>query len=565
MTAMPLDDTANWANNDPIRWTRTGVIGMLIGRRPIVAAAAVSGLMFDARSGRAIDVEPPCGPVRGLAAEGVTAFLGLPYAAAPTGARRYNSPRPARRWTAPRDATRAGAASIQTLGGAAAWLYESATPQSEDCLFLNVWTPGVTGRRPVMVWIHGGAWRTGRGNAVGTNGTALAKTGDVVVVTINYRLGALGWLAHPALADSETGAFANWGLQDQVAALRWVQANIAAFGGDPANVTLFGQSAGGSSTASIAQDSRNAGLLHKAIIESGSLHGAPGFPEIATAAAYAEALAKRLDVTVPELRHVPAMTLHQAELTLARDPVMVRSLGRPPVLPVLDGVVLKVWPRDGALPAIPLLIGTTRTEGTFWYDLIGPDGKQVPGLAPPADRARLVSMIHDLVAIYRPEGANIPPEHIADAYAAAARQRGTSDTPLPLWIAAYTDIVFRLRARAAAERHVAAGHPTFLYEFARPLVPPAHGVPHTAEIPFVFGTYADPFFAKKAGDGADSATLSAFMLGTWAAFAHRGVPDKNWTPAADPMPSVNILGGSDGLHAVDHNLRTEELAAWNMR
>ncbi len=535
-------------------------MGMVIERRALLAA---SSFLLGVHRAHAAAIEPPCGPVRGLAADGVTAFLGLPYAAPPIGPNRYNSPRPALRWTEPRDATRAGAASIQTLGGAAAWLYQSAEPQSEDCLFLNVWTPDVTGRRPVMVWIHGGAWRTGRGNAAGTNGAALAKHGDVVVVTINYRLGALGWLAHPSLADSETGAFANWGLQDQVAALRWVQTNIAAFGGDPANVTLFGQSAGGSSTASVAQNSRNAGLLHKAIIESGSLHGAPGFPEVATAAGYAEALAKRLDVGVSDLRRVPALTLHRVELALARDPSMVRSLGRPPVLPVLDGVTMKVWPRDGALPDIPLLIGTTQTEGTFWYDLVGPNGEKVPGFRSPADRAQLVSMIRDLAALYRPEAAETLPERIADAYAAAARGRGSSDAPLPLWIAAYTDIVFRLRARTAAERHASAGRPTYLYEFARPLVPPAHGVPHTAEIPFVFGTYADPFLAGKVGDSTASVSLSAFMLRAWASFAHSGTPGSDWAKATGTAPSVNVLGSPAGLHAVNRNLRTEELAIWN--
>lgn len=168
------------------------------------------------------------GPVRGATAEGVTAFLGLPYAAPPIGPLRYASPRPAPRWTEPRDCSRAGAAAIQTFGGGAAWLYEPITLQGEDCLFLNVWTPDPRGRRPVMVWLHGGAWRAGRGDAAGTVGTRLARAGDVVVVTVNYRLGALGWLAHPALADGDTGAFANWGLQDQVMALHWVQANIAA-------------------------------------------------------------------------------------------------------------------------------------------------------------------------------------------------------------------------------------------------------------------------------------------------------------------------------------------------
>ncbi len=220
-------------------------------------------------------------------------FRGIPYAAAPTGAFRYRAPRAASAWQGVRDATVAGPAPIQTLAGAAAWLYKSAEPQSEDCLYLNVWTPDPRGSRPVMVWLHGGAWRTGHGAVGVTDGAVLAALGDVVVVTVNYRLGVLGWLAHPDLRDPETGAFANWGLQDQVAALRWVRANIAAFGGDPANVTLFGELAGGSSTASIVQNPANAGLAHKAIIQSGSLHGAPAFPDIERAAAYAEALARR--------------------------------------------------------------------------------------------------------------------------------------------------------------------------------------------------------------------------------------------------------------------------------
>ena len=190
-----------------------------IGRRPILAGAAA---LLMAPGARAAELDAPCGPMRGIASGGVTAFLGLPYAAAPTGPLRYASPRPAPRWTEPRDAVRPGAAPIQIFGGGAAWLYEPVADQSEDCLVLNVWTPDPRGKRPVMVWLHGGAWRAGRGDAAGTIGAALARDGDVVVVTINYRLGVLGWLGHPALADAETGAFANWGLQDQVAALRWV-------------------------------------------------------------------------------------------------------------------------------------------------------------------------------------------------------------------------------------------------------------------------------------------------------------------------------------------------------
>jgi para-nitrobenzyl esterase len=487
--------------------------------------------------------------------QAVQAYLGIPYAAPPVGPLRFAAPKPHPGWTEWLDATKPGAAPIQTLVGAAAWLYDGADPQSEDCLFLNVWTPSTSGKRPVMVWLHGGAWRTGHGAVAGTNGARLAQRGDVVVVTVNYRLGALGWLAHPDLADPATGAAANWGLQDQLAALRWVQANIAAFGGDPGNVTLFGQSAGGSSTASIAQDPRNTGLLHRAIIESGSLHGAPGFPEMATAAAYTETLAKRLGVSVPGLRGVPALTLHQAELTLARDPAMVRALGRPPVLPVLDGVVLKVWPRDGAMAPVPLLIGTTLTEGTFWYDLVRPDGRPIPGLKPPETMAQLQSMIVDLAAIYRPEATD-KAAGIVPTYVDSARRRGTPETPLALWIDAYTDIVFRLRAREAALRHAAAGNEAYLYEFTHPLVSPAHGVPHTSEIPFVFGTYADPFFASKVGAGPGEVALSAAMLSQWARFAHGDTA--GLTPFTEKGRVHQVLGDDD------QPPRTDELEAWGV-
>lgn len=526
-------------------------IGGAMAQSPVAASSATEAPIVDTASG----------PVRGTRADGVSAFLGIPYAAPPVGPLRYASPRPAIRWTEPRDASRPGAASIQTLGGAAAWLYEGASPQGEDCLFLNVWTPDTDGRRPVMVWLHGGAWRTGRGNAAGTIGSALAARGDVVVVTLNYRLGALGWLAHPALADLETGTFANWGLQDQIAALRWVQANIAAFGGDPGRVTLFGQSAGGSSVASIAQDPRHAGLLHRAIIESGSLHGAPAFPEPATAAAYAEALAKRLDVAVDGLRRVPAETLHRTELALARDPEVVRGIGRPPVLPVLDGIVLKTWPRDGKLAPVPLLIGTTRSEAVFWYDLIAPDGSRVPGPTPPANPDQLKRMVADLMKVYRPESRTLPSEVIG-AYTDAALAGAQATDPLSLWIAIYTDVVFTLRARTAAVRHAASGQLTYLYEFARPIVAPAHGVPHTAEIPFVFGTYADPFFAPKCGDGPDSAALSDFMLTAWARFARDGALGAPWQALADVTPPVNVLGGPGGLIAPETSTISIARAIW---
>lgn len=484
------------------------------------------------------------GAVRGVANDGVHAFLGIPYAAPPIGALRYRSPRAASPWGGVRDAMAPGPASIQTLSGASAWLYDSAEPQGEDCLYLNVWTPALDGRRPAMVWLHGGGWRTGHGAVGATDGTALARRGDVVVVTLNYRLGALGWLAHPALRDPDTGAYANWGLQDQIAALRWVQANIVAFGGDPANVTLFGESAGGSSTASILHDPANAGLAHKAIIQSGSLYGAPVFPEPDIAAAYAEALAERLSTRVVGLRDVPARLLHETELTLSRDGT-ARRFGRAPVLPVRDAIVLKDWPRDGALPPVPLLIGINRDEAAFWFDLVNPDGTPVPGFAPPEDEAAMLAMIGDAMALYRPDSRATPA-----ALAAAYRGGDVKST----WLAIYTDIVFRLRALECAERHAAAGNPTFLYEFAHPLASPARGAPHTAEIPFVFATFATPFFADKVGNGEVATSVSDLMLEAWARFAWTGVPGAeasgDWARLRSDRGTVNVIGAPGVLYAV---------------
>jgi len=155
-------------------------------------------------------------------------------------------------------------------------------------------------------------------------------------------------------------------------------------------------------------------------------------------------------------------------------------------------------------------------------------------------------MVRDLTTIYRPEAEAIPPELVVNAYEDRARSAGEPDGPLPVWIALYTDLVFRLRAQACAARHAASGQVAYLYEFDHPLQAPGRGVPHTAEIPFVFGTFSDKFFAAKVGAGPDEAALSDFMLLAWARFAHEGDPGPNWVRATQ-RPGVNLLGGSDAL------------------
>src|SRR5688572_301132 len=188
-------------------------------------------------------VEISSGKLEGIAKDGVTAFRGVPFASAPVGPRRFGPPLPVQPWSGVRMADTWGSIAPQApLIGALA--YETG-PQSEDCLSLNVFTPGCDdGRRPVMVWIHGGSFVSGSGSTPMYAGRRLATRGDVVVVTVNYRLGALGFLAHEDLRDPETGTIGNAGLLDQVAALEWVRDNIAGFGGDPSQVTVFGESAG---------------------------------------------------------------------------------------------------------------------------------------------------------------------------------------------------------------------------------------------------------------------------------------------------------------------------------
>ncbi len=238
-----------------------GAVALLIGpaladpARPVVAA--------------------PAGTVEGVVDGGLLAFKGLPYAAPPVGAGRWRPPAPASSWTGTRDAGQFGAACIQPSPGPASVYSTAAVPTSEDCLTLNIWTPSATGKAPVFVWIHGGSLTSGTGRSNGYNGAKLAATGTVVV-TINYRLGALGYLAHPELSkESPDGVSGNYGLLDQIAALQWVQRNIASFGGDPANVTIAGESAGALSVMYLMASPPARGLFSKAIAQSAYMISTP--------------------------------------------------------------------------------------------------------------------------------------------------------------------------------------------------------------------------------------------------------------------------------------------------
>ncbi len=315
------------------------------------------------------------GQVRGIERGGVWTFSGIPFAASPAGHRRWRPPVAPEPWSGVRTCDRFGPVAPQNQMLAAIFPGATPEPSSEDCLSLNVWTPGLDGaKRPVMLWIHGGSFLSGSGSTGLYRGTDLARDGDVVVVTVNYRLGLLGYLAHPTLGEQgqtwlggdEWAGSGNWGLADQVAALRWVHDHIAGFGGDPGCVTLFGESAGGMSVSALLGTPAASGLFHRAVVQSGP----PYTMSADTAADVAEKLASQMGVacTREALEQVPADRLVAAAAEFAG--TGDSSVDGLPLRPVVDGGLLSRPPLSsvvaGSVAEIPLLIGTTRDEWTLF-------------------------------------------------------------------------------------------------------------------------------------------------------------------------------------------------------
>ena len=336
-------------------------------------------------------VETPSGKLAGREADGVRSFLGIPYAKPPVGPRRFAAPEPAEPWAGVRDAGAFGASAPQLpmilpLPGM------DVGAQDEDCLYLNVYAPaGGAAKKPVMVWIHGGGFVIGSGSQSVYDGSRLARRGDVVVVTLNYRLGALGFLHLAELCPDLAGAVSNPGMRDQVAALEWVQRHIASFGGDPGNVTIFGESAGGMSVGTLLGMPKARGLFQRAIPQSGATHHFHT-PEAATQVA--EALLGALGVAAKDaarvLRELPAQKLIEAQGQLQTQPAS--SLGLLPFQPVVDGDSLPrpaLQPvREGARAGVALLAGTTRDEWKL-FSLMDPTRlRPRRGEAPRAPRPR---------------------------------------------------------------------------------------------------------------------------------------------------------------------------------
>lgn len=493
------------------------------------------------------------GLVRGHEMNGVWAFLGVPYARAPVGPLRWRPPAPPEPWIGVRDAVVPGPLAPQAPAAPGSVLPGDPLAQSEDCLHLSVWTPALDdGRRPVMVWVHGGAFTSGSAGNVLYRGDALAGRCDVVVVSVNYRLGALGFLAHPALATEDHDGFGNWGLLDQIAALRWVRDHVAAFGGDPENVTVFGESAGAMSIASLLAMPDARGLCRRVVIQSGP----PYVHSAARAEAAADALAATLGLESPEraaLEELPAGALVDALSSMQGTTVLPGELPLP-LLPAVDGRTLPATPldaiRDGAAEGVDVLVGTNRDEVAFF-------GLADPAMATLDDDGLRRRLVHSAPAC--------SPDHVAAAYRAARSRRGEAVTPRDLWIAAASDLVFRWPSLRLAAAVGAAGGRAYVYLFTweSPVFGGALGACHGLEIPFVFGTVREPAVAAFTGSGARALELSGEMQAAWAAFARRGDPSTPGTgswPVWEPTRRATmVLGPAVG---VEDAPRSEELASW---
>ncbi len=548
-------------------------LGMSTRRRFLICASATAGLPLVGCGGgadeRATLATAPSGRYQGQAQGGVVRWLGIAYAQPPVGALRFRAPQPVQPGSAVVDATSFGAAPLQTFGGNVAWIYTQPDRMDEDCLSLNVWSPDDGRERlPVIVWVHGGAFRTGATRMPLMDGAGLARRG-VVVVSVNYRLGALGLLSHPAFTDPGNGTSANWQMQDIGAALAWVQANIAAFGGDPKQVCVVGQSGGAMHTALLAQNPAYRGRFQKAVLLSPPALVPPASMTMADAAAYTELVAQRLGTTVPGLRDVPAAVLHQAELAQNALPLPAGfASGRSfKLAPLIDGrVVLGNWARADWPGDLPVVIQYTLDEGAFWFDLYDPLAGKLVTPAPPASNAALAGALAGLLSAQGadPAAAN----GIIDAYRAAAQADGRPTDPGATWTDLWGDQLLRNFGTRYAARLSSAGVPVRLSTYMHAVKPPGRGVPHCADVPMLFGTYALDHYRDKVGAGAIEQQLSSEFAAAVVSFARDAEP-KLASGAAWPLyrpgtpTSVRWGENSQGGSALGRVPKEQQLQVWD--
>lgn len=448
-------------------------------------------------------VTSPAGTVSGSSFDGGDVFYNIPFARPPIGQLRWRSPQPVLPAKAPRDARAPGATCIQPDQ---VWNSVDASRSNEDCLYLNIWRPRDSKRLPVMVWFHGGAFVGGAGNTPLYDGQVLAGSG-VVLITVNYRLGVFGYLAHPQLSgESPHGVSGNYGLLDQIEALRWVQDNVEAFGGDSRSITIFGQSAGAASVGFLLAAPEAKGLFNRAILQSGAPYGIMlgRAPRLAQAQAANRALGN-----IAELRALPAREV------MARWNDFARSEGEEGLRlsPIVDGFVLPRMPAE--LFAQGMLAGRSI--------MTGHNSREIPAALTDAMTTELAKKTF---------GGNAPA--VLATYAARAeplRHGSVADQLM-------TDLMFGCGSRQLA----ATGTRAWLYEFAQPS-PGEPAVRHSSELPYVFGNAnkddgvlsTRPFNSSELG-------LSRTVITYWTNFARSGDPNGAGVPH---WPRYSAKGGSN--------------------
>ena len=465
------------------------------------------------------------GRLQGTTEDDLHVFRGVPFATPPVGELRFRAPRPPEPWNGVKEAAEFGPYAIQTYAPGGDLIAFFNMPTDENCLTLNIWTPGLDdAKRPVMFWIHGGAYAAGAGSAATYDGQQLARRGDVVVVTINYRIGALGFLYNQALIDGDDPHTGNYGMRDQVAALKWVREQISEFGGDPDNITIFGESAGGMSVAALLASPEAEGLFRRAIPQSGAGHHALPL-------AIAEEIGRRfcsvLEIAPDDaesLRGIPAEDILAAQNAVLMDPpnsMLVRRYGMP-FSPAVEGSFLETIPieavRNGHGKDVDLLCGTTQDEWTLLRILMF-------GVTE-ADEA-LARMSIGVFA-----GDQDAADQLYDHYHSVRANRCAATDPLAVLDAVMTDFSFRIPADRLLAAHSGqdGDGSTYAYLFNQqsPAMDGALRACHGIDLPYVFGT--TDAMREFVGDDPQTDQLAGFVMDAWLNFARTGNPSTTALP-----------------------------------
>jgi para-nitrobenzyl esterase len=486
------------------------------------------------------------GQINGAFQDGLYVFKGIPYAAPPLGAFRWLPPQPLRLWNDIYQAAQFGPIAPQnTRVTNFTQKNPILEPQSESCLTLNLWTPALDqAKRPVMVWIHGGAFNRGSSSSPTYSGVVLARRGDIVVVTINYRLGALGFLHLDQPSCGHLSATGNEGILDQISALHWVRNNIASFGGDPGNVTVFGESAGAMSIGCLLAMPQAAGFFHKAILESGS--NTVKFPDEAV-----ELTRKYLEILGVDPQNAKGLrALSVEQLLSAQDELSAALRIQGSVMePVVDGTILPQMPieavRRGSAGKIPILVGTNLEEARFMLAMNPAMNKiDADGLVRRWQEVLPAEMVPGLI-----EGCRIALAH-----------EGRPNDPPEIAIALQTDRQFRIPAVRLAEAQ--SGHNPNVYNYVFDWKSPMQklGACHALEVGFVFGN----LYSKFNGSGPKADSLAGKIQDSWIAFARTGNPScfslGQW-PQYGAQRQTMILGEKCHVEKAPYE---EERLAWTV-